>query len=394
MLRNIDFSEFINSNQSEIGGNKVINLEILDFIGSGGTWMAYKCRLKEEDGVSDYAVLKEYYPIQNSYDVNYVRDTSNNMLKICAETNETRLKEKEKQKDNVDRELKINQILRKKNNNNNPYMFREWICSKYGDSTYVLVDTADGKTLKELIYDNERKNLTQRQRINHAFYYTRKILKVLDYMFCNEYIHGDLKPENIYIAGEGEAENIYFLDFGSVFSKSEYCVDINSASDSIKIEMANKILNNDGLGTSSDGYCSPDMVVLRDAKKQYKSINGSAIKAKKLLKVINSLDVSVDIYSILKIFYLMITGNVYKGSNNTVEIDLGDCGIINAELIRIMQKNESKGYHSIEEITYELDVMEALLNKTAHPKTLLYGLKDQVVIKEIDERLFGEIISD
>lgn len=374
-----------------INGNKKVTVQ--DLIGAGGTWLAYKCFVEDGDA-KEYAVIKEYYPYGIS--AKYIRDGSNGELHIEDDSEEKREKEIQKQNDDVKRELEINHALYLRNDNNNPYMYSAELYCNYGDSTYVLIDTSEGQTLKKFINSHRYNELTVRERINLAISYSKKFLIILNHIFSDDYIHGDLKPENIYISGKSGAENFYFLDYGSVFSKNEYRIDIETASDDEIIEVADRIIQNEGIGMSSDGYRNSDMISLLYEKNNYYAMKGSVISATDLLNAINKIDVSADIYCIVKILYLLAIGKEYDSDVESSELkkELYDCNIIVDELLRIMEKNKEEGYHSIEEIMNDLDILEALLNRRGHPKTLLYGLQNQVKNNDIDVRLFGEIISD
>ena len=368
---------------------------LVKHIGSGGTWLAYSCIVEEGD-YKKYSIIKEYYPFQTGITAKYERNNSTGELRICVDSIDMYEDEKSKQKENVDRELRINSALYLRKDNVSSYMYEEKLYCTFGDSTYVLVDTSDGRTLKDILYDDGYLNMTVRERIDLAIDFSRRILLAIDYLFKNDYIHGDLKPENIYFSGVDGAENIFLLDFGSVFSRNEYRIDVEKASDEDKKRLASQIIRNDGVGMSSEGYRSRDMITLLSKKQQCSAKNCSVLGATDLLNAINKIDVSVDIYSVMNIFFLMIIGKVYKSSESRISIKkkLGDCSFIMDELIRIMKKNEKSEYNSISEIMNELDILKALLDRRAHPKVLLYGLQNQVKTSGIDEQLFGEIISD
>lgn len=375
---------------SEDGTRKI---NFIELIGAGGTGLAYKCLLQDR-GTEKYVVIKEYYPDESGIAPQYIRQNSDGKLIITADNEEERERELKRQKENVERELEINHALFLKNKNNNPYMYNAELFCTYGDSSYILIDTSEGCTLKSMLNSKKYLDMDAKSKVIFAISYMRRFLVILNHLFSNEYVHGDLKPENIYIAGKDGAEHIYFLDFGSVFLLDEYKTDIEKISDKEKIEMADSIIRNEGVGASSEGYRNGNMIRLIFEKNNYHAMRGSVSSAEALLKAINEIDISVDLYSLIKIFYQMVTGEEYSNVVNRRKLKtlLGDSDIILDDLLRIMQKNEEKGYFSVNELLNELDILETILNREGHPKVLLYGLKKGNKNIEFDERLFGEII--
>lgn len=374
---------------SEDGTKKIKFIEV---IGSGGTGLAYKCIMKENN-VEKFVVIKEYYPDETGISPQYIREDEDGRLYIQADNDEERIEELKRQKENVKRELDLNHELYLRNDNNNPYMYNaEFFCT-YGDSSYVLIDTSDGCTLKNLLNGTKYADMSDRQRIELAINYTKRFLIILNHIFSDKYVHGDIKPENIYIAGDEGAEHIYFLDYGSVFCLNEYKIDLDNTSDEEVIRIADKVIWNEGIGMSSEGYRNAAMVMLLHEKNNYFAMKGSVSSAQSLLQAINNIDISVDLYSLIKIFYYISVGEEYLDSMNRRKLKnlLGDCDIIAEDLQRIMRKNEDEGYHSIDEVETELDIISALLNKEGHPKVLLYGIQKQMNNIEVDEKLFGKV---
>lgn len=370
------------------------SIKIIDLLGSGGTCLAYKGMLNK-DGDQKYVVVKEYYPSEDNLYVKYCRNESDGKIEIKASADEERIEEIKRQKDNVERELKNNKSLFLKDTSNSAYMYNSELFCTYGDSSYIVIDTSEGITLKDLLSEEYYKEKSIRERVELAIDFTRRFLIILENVFSGRYIHGDLKPDNIYIAGNKGAENIFFLDFGSVFALEEYKMDLENASNEEKIKLANRIIWNEGIGMSSEEYRNYPIIKLIQEKNNYYSMQGSVISAESLIKAVNNVGISSDIYSLVKVFFRMIAGVEYSNDINTRKMSdlLGEEDILTEDLLRIMKKNENEGYSNVADFMEELDILNCLLNNEGHPKVLLYGLMRENENLDVDQDLFGAVVA-
>lgn len=392
---------------------------LIEVIGRGGSCLAYKAEKKENGGATRAVVVKEYYPQESGVlnGLRYKREAvgkdiileSTDETSTADQVRERREKEIQRQRTNVRREVEITNELAydSRNVENNPYAYyaEEW--SSRGDSTYVIIDTNHGCTLRRLLRDHEGKI-----GIPKAITYTKELLYVAEQMLFkpeNSFCHADIKPENIYLEGmdsdNADAENngvprIILLDFGSVFHPQDYQLaidDVNEITEKEIKERADKILYNEGIGCSTDGYRSKLIHDVYINKGAYNAVR-SFKYAKRLVGSINKIDNSVDIFSIVQCFFEMAVGEPYpfdiepeiRDFEDKYKIDFA----VAEQLIKIGNTNKS-GYKTTAEINADLDELSAILNRDAIPQVLLAGVnskfKGEYENSKIDEGLFGNI---
>ena len=62
------------------------------------------------------------------------------------------------------------------------------------------------------------------------------------------------------------------------------------------------------------------------------------------------------------------------------------------QLLKMMKKNEREGYHSIEAVREDLNILKKLESRGAHPEVLLEGLKKDILeSSKIDEGLLVDV---
>ena len=311
-----------------------------------------------------------------------------------------------RQRTKVLREVRSAQELYFDGKENSPYVYRTEFFGREGNSYYVKLDTSKGKTLKNII--REKGKVTLREAIE----FCDKLLVIMKTLLDGKvkYFHCDIKPEDIWIRGEGAAASMILLDMGSVFKKEEYSFEsLEDLSLEELFERADRIADNEGIGCSSEGYCCGKLRNFYNQKMAYQDAKEIASiipilpnleekekAAGALLKAINEIDLSVDLYSALQVLFYCSTGEEYLGNGvYTVEKIMGLTGeaeMVCDWLLHMLKKNTAPGYESIEELGQDLKTLKRLLEKGADPRVLLQGVKNNLPeIKGIDTRLFGKI---
>ncbi len=79
----------------------------------------------------------------------------------------------------------------------------------------------DGETLEELVKSNK-------YQIQHIYFIIVKLVETISYLHDNEYIHRDLKPNNIMIIKENDKDiDLKIIDFG-ISILNDYSMKTNS----------------------------------------------------------------------------------------------------------------------------------------------------------------------
>ena len=395
-----------------------MSVDLIEVIGRGGSCLAYKAEKKTAEGMTRAVVVKEYYPQEDSvlHGISYSREAVGGEIslkpvdKMSVEEVQRRIgEEKERQKANVAREIELTRQLayNPEHVENNPFCFNAERLGTRGDSTYILIDTNKGCTLRRLL-----KNKGGKIGIQKAIDYTKELLYVAEKMLFepeNSFCHADIKPENIYLAGmesdKSDALNngvprIMLLDFGSVFNPQNYQLAIDNEeeiSEEVVMEKADEILYNEGIGCSSEGYRSRLIQDVYIKKSDYRVLREFEY-ARRLVDSINRIDNSVDIFSIVQCFFEMAIGALYpvdkKPRKKTFEKEYGVDPAVANHMIKIGENNRL-GYKTTAEINADLDELSAILNRDAIPQVLLSGVnskfKGEYENSKIDEGLFGNI---
>lgn len=368
-------------------------------IARGGSSLVYLAE-QNENGTVTSCIIKEYCPIEKNITVQgvrYVRDESTGDLKIIAERDIDREKEKECQNSNIEHELRANQLLiydGKIDENNCPYVYKTVRLNRAGcDTTYLKISTGAGKTLKTLVDEN---NVS----VSDAVDYTLKMLEILDYVSSKKhFVHGDIAPENLWISGEGKQRQMKLLDFGSAFQPREYKVD-NLYNEKEVLDAANIIMKNIAIGSSHKETRSSRILDMACAKEAYRRGPGKE-NAVRLIKTVQAINVATDIYSCLKILFLMVTGRVYVNGMSENEISqLIPSYIRDAEpfarcLHQIMKNNEKMAYRTVKKAQSAVKELYSILKKEGISGAVLYaGSMDSDLNRQeedIDESLLGDV---
>lgn len=396
----------------------LMEVELIHVIGAGGSCIAYKAtkmnRLANA-GIPTACIVKEYYPIsRDEYisQIRYERTTAGEEIKLVGEASLTESRfemlrdyELEKQASNVDREIRISRELNydELNINNSPYLYKtDDIAIKRSDSSYIIIDTGEGCTLRKHL-DNLVRN---EDSIKEAIKIIDQILIAADSLLMSrpdgkKYCHGDIKPENIFLEGfelaGGEVIRPKILDFGSVFRYDEYQCNIDDMNNDEIIRAANRIANNEGIGCSSNGYRSNLIGKLARAKDKY--IQHQHIDyARDLITSINKVNASADYYSLMQIFMELMIGKPWPLVGRISREEIAEIGGYSEDIIefivrtgRKIQRNE---YVDMSTIRDDIEELTSLVYNNANPKVLLRQLRNEFGwIKDlnIDERIFGNI---
>ena len=215
-------------------------------------------------------------------------------------------------------------------------------------------------------------------------------------LFRSKYCHGDIKGQNIWIRGEGVAKSFCLLDFGSVFSYDEYGYDLKTMSRQEKKEMADKIVFNEGIGCSSEGYRAPKIFQLSVAKARYIE-ERTARRAGLLLEAVKAITPATDLYSCIQVMFRLLYGEVYKGDGSVniekIQERTGCSESVAEKLLEMMKKNGKEEYRTADEVRKDLEILKTLQQKGAHPQVILDALKEKLKNKtiEIDERLLNQV---
>ena len=277
---------------------------------------------------------------------------------------------------------------------NNPYIKKAEILPRMenrGDTLYVVLDTAKGQTLHSLIREQGRFS------IEVAVDYLEKLLEIIHTLLGEKFLHGDIKPENIWLQGNVPNQQMVLLDFGSAFAYQDYQVEIKKP-EGLRA-WADGLLENTGIGTYSEGYESLLIKQFADAKENYANEDeddeeGCTKRAEALLKIMNQLNISVDIFSAVQMFFYMITGTIYTEEVVREELirELNLSELVIDYLLEMMMKNQDNYYTSVDKVKEDLRVLQTLYVKGAHPKVLIQNLRQSMLKSmEIDTVLLGEV---
>lgn len=154
---------------------------------------------------------------------------------------------------------------------NHPYIVDVFSKFDANGTSYYVMKKIDGLTLNEYV-------------ANHGCMYLGKALKILTtamdalrYVHNSNFLHLDIKPDNMITTETGSFFKTYLIDFG-------LCKSLNS--DTHKADLS------DSNQAGSPGYSPQELSVTRD-------------KSNKLIK----LDAAADIYSLGATLYFLLTGN-------------------------------------------------------------------------------------
>lgn len=377
-------------------------VKFIELISKGGSCLVYRAELIDNDTCVQ-CIVKEYYPNEEYITVpgvKYVREKAGEPIKIISEfgRKEDCIEELQNQENNVDRELRTNHKLFYEEDisvSNNPYIYRAYLAPKMNarDTSYIVLDTSEGKTLKKAIEDIDTSRPGFEWDI--AINYTKKLLEIIRYISNKGFVHGDISLENVWIAGENENEHLLLLDFGSAFYRGDYFVEDLTNEEEVK-NIANCILNNVAMGSSHDNTRSFLITALHDAKMVYMNVKSSE-DALKLVSTVNQIDIRVDIHSCIKVFFAMLTGRTYDSCHTLqgVADALGkkENDVLVKMLHTIMVRNNQLLYDTIDKINADLNELIGMLKKECSPMCLINGIDEEIGRDEFecDDKLFAPI---
>lgn len=153
---------------------------------------------------------------------------------------------------------------------NHPYIVDVFSKFDANGTSYYVMKKIDGLTLNEYV-------------ANHGCMYLEKALKILTtamdalrYVHNSNFLHLDIKPDNMITSETGSSFKTYLIDFG-------LCKSLNSDTHKAELSGSNQ--------AGSPGYSPQELSVTRDK-------NGELIK----------LDAAADIYSLGATLYFLLTG--------------------------------------------------------------------------------------
>lgn len=378
--------------------NKTHKVVAYEVIGRGSNAIAYR-------GMADgkCCVIKEAFPETVYGRVFYVRDAYGKELELVVKDDipqeeKEKLIEEEKKRiyRSVKRECDIVQKMFCDGNINSPYVYSaKTLCEygKEGDYLYAVLDTREGKTLYKILKENGGRLV-----FDEAVEYFKKIFEVIRTLLKDQYCHADIKPENIWVQGKNENQAVVLIDLGSAFAYSEFQLP-EQVSDEEYMEYAKKIQLFPGIGSSSEGYQSEQLVDFEAAKKVFLEAvyeNRSVTKkAKKLIQTMNRISVMDDVYSALQTLFVMITGKLYlmDGSINVDSIskETGLEKLVVEYLFDMMHRRED-GYRNLEEVENDVEILCNIYKRGVHPEILIDQLKKVTDMEQdIEELLLADV---
>lgn len=353
--------------------NGVEKVYLMSIIGKGGTAIAYK-GIREKNGCRTACIVKEYFP--KDKEDKYIRKNTGDKISIIEEYKDAELR---LQKENINRELLTNQQIyfnesdiKNKEFNNFPYAYSaEYFC-RYGDTSYIVLDSSEGETLHSKL----KKGIENDEMV---LKYVYQLLIAVEHLHEKGFIHSDIKPENLWLRGFGDNQNMCLLDFGSAFRLSVYHVDnIEQLSPREIMQAANRIVANESIGFSTDGYCSINMINVKTHKRAFLSTDHSPKRARKLIDAVNALGIGDDLFSVVRVMKVLFDIRYPKYTEKPAYWE---------ELQKMYNKCEgdNERYESVDELRTDLKIIETIMHNGAHPKVLERGLKKDISKLEIDE---------
>ena len=352
--------------------NGVGRVTLLSVIGKGGTAIAYKA-IRRRNGSTVTCIVKEYFPEQKEKSGRYKREKTGGRITIAERYREAEL---QLQRENVRRELQTNQEIyfseediRKMEFNNSPYVYSaEYLCS-LGDSSYIALESSEGETLCALL---KRRKLSG----DEAVRFIRQLLVIVEHLSRKGFVHCDIKPENLWIRGKGDNQSMCLLDFGSAFRLSDYQADLSAMNGREVMEAADRIMRNEGIGSNTRGYCSVNITRLESNKMIYDTTDHSPERARMLMDSMNAIGAADDLFSGVK-----VAGRLLKQAELTEE----ERDSIRRIWSDAEEKNANMGFRSVPELEKEIEIIDTILHRGAHPAVLERALKKKHQMPEPDE---------
>lgn len=354
---------------------------LLSIIGKGGTAIAYK-GIRNRNGNIVTCIVKEYFPEQKEKSGKYTRKKTGEKITIAEKYREAEL---QLQRENVRRELRTNQGIyfseKDKESldwNNSSYVYSaEYLC-QLGDSSYIALDSSEGETLYARL---KRGKVT----IEEALRMICQMLVIVEHLCKKGYIHCDIKPENLWIRGKDENQSMCLLDFGSAFKLSDYQVDFSQMNEEEIMEAADRIIRNESIGSNTRGYSSVNIGRVESNKNIYNSTDHSPERAKALLESVNTLGVGDDLFSVVKVADQLL---------ERVDMTVEERKSIEEIWEKVKRKNSDVGFQLVKELREEIEIVDIILHKGAHPAVLMRGLKrtmKNLKCEDFDKELLCDI---
>ena len=215
------------------------------------------------------------------------------------------------------------------------------------------MDTNDGRTLCEIM----RQRITGEECLRYLY----QLLIIVEHLNSKNYLHGDIKPQNLFVRGDGENQSMLLLDFGTVIKLDDYKVDITNLTKKEIMEVADRMKENESLGSTTDSYGSLGILTVRNHKQMFRTTDHCPERARAFIESVNNLSVADDLYSIVEIACeLFEKATLDREQRESVEEVVDD----------MKEKNETAGYHSVAELREDIEVIECILNNGAHPAVL------------------------
>ena len=323
--------------------NGTEQVRLIQIVGNGGSAIAYKA-IRNKNGSKSVCIVKEYFPEEAEEENIYVRKKIGDPISITED------------KENIKRELSTNQAVYFDENadeSNSPYVYHSELFTRFGDSSYIVMDTNDGKTLCEIM----RQILTGEECLRYLY----QLLIIVEHLNSKNYLHGDIKPQNLFVRGDGENQSMLLLDFGTVIKLDDYKVDITNLTKKEIMEVADRMKENESLGSTTDSYGSLGILTVRNHKQMFRTTDHCPERARAFIESVNNLSVADDLYSIVEIACeLFEKATLDREQRESVEEVVDD----------MKEKNETAGYHSVAELREDIEVIECILNNGAHPAVL------------------------
>ena len=166
------------------------------------------------------------------------------------------------------------------------------------------------------------------------------------------------------------------LDFGSAFRLSDYQADLSAMNGREVMEAADRIMRNEGIGSNTRGYCSVNITRLESNKMIYDTTDHSPERARMLMDSMNAIGAADDLFSVVK-----VAGRLLKQAELTEE----ERDSIRRIWSDAEEKNANMGFRSVPELEKEIEIIDTILHRGAHPAVLERALKKKHQMPEPDE---------
>lgn len=168
----------------------------------------------------------------------------------------------------------------------NPYFFKAEIISDSNDVCFLLSETNDGKTLKEL-----RENNKEYMSLVKATEIMIKACDTVQEIHDKGYVHFDIKPSNLYLVDK--ISHVIAIDFGSSVKTGEKTYE--------------EIINSNAYW-STRGFLTKRLSDFCDKLITYRKIIPTVAEKNSLIEAELSLSKKEDIFALICTYWYLITG--------------------------------------------------------------------------------------